>query len=125
MGGASSAEEWGQLLAAAYQAKDADAVGDLYEDDAVLANSVAGYSATGRAAIVEQVKENFAAAGVDFSGIRESKSWVIGDDCVISHSVFDRRRTLPDGTVEESVGRGTAALRRGADGRWRCVVDHA
>ena len=55
MGGAASVEEWGQLIGAAYQAKDADAVGDLYEDDAILANSVAGYSAVGRAAIVEKV----------------------------------------------------------------------
>jgi ketosteroid isomerase-like protein len=106
MGGAASVEEWGQLLGAAYQAKDADAVADLYEDDAILANSVAGYSAVGRAAIVENVKDNFR-ADVDFAGVRENKSWVIGDDCVIGHSIFDRRRTLPDGTVAESIGRGT------------------
>jgi ketosteroid isomerase-like protein len=123
MGGAASVEEWGQLLVAAYQAKDADAVADLYEEDAILANSVAGYSAVGRAAIVERVKENFA-ADVDFSGILENKSWVIGD-CMIGHSIFERRRTRPDGSVEESVGRGTMVLRRGTDGTWRCLVDHA
>jgi len=124
MGGASSVEEWGQLIVAAYQAKDADAVVDLYEEDAILANSVAGYTAVGRAAIAEKVKDNFA-VDVDFSGVRENKSWVIGDDCEIGHTIFDRRRTLPDGTVEESVGRGTMVWHRGADGNWRCVVDHA
>jgi uncharacterized protein (TIGR02246 family) len=124
MDGAASVEEWGQLIGAAYQAKDADAVADLYEDDAILANSVAGYSAAGRAAIAEKVKENFA-ADVDFSGMIENKSWSIGDDCVVGHSIFQRRRTLPDGTVEESIGRGTVVFHRGVDGRWRCVVDHA
>jgi uncharacterized protein (TIGR02246 family) len=124
MSGASSVEEWGQLMLAAYQAKDAEAVADLYEDDAILANSVAGYSAVGHAAIKEKVSENFA-VDVDFSGDREDKSWVIGDDCMIGHSTFKRLRTLPDGTVEESDGRGTIVLRRGPDGNWRAIVDHA
>jgi len=124
MGGAASVEEWGQLIGAGYQAKDVDAVVDLYEDDAILANSVAGYSAVGRAAIAARVKENFA-VDVEFSEGLEVKGTFVFGDCAISHVTFRRRRTLLDGTVEESDGRTTMVLHRGADGNWRCVVDHA
>ena len=108
---------------AAYQAKDAEAAGALYEDDAVLANSVAGYSVVGRAAIIEKMKENFA-VDVEWFGESELKSLVIGD-CAVGHSTFQRRLTLPDGTRHEGEGRGTLVLRRGANGNWRCVIDHA
>jgi ketosteroid isomerase-like protein len=124
MGGAASVEEWGQLIGAAYQAKDVDAVADLCEDDAIMANSVACYSAVGRAAIAEKVKENFA-VDVQFSDGLEVKGSFVFGDCVIGHVTFRRRRTLSDGTVEESDGRTTTVLHRGADGDWRCLVDHA
>ena len=121
--GATTPEQIGELLAAAYKAKDAEAVGDLYEDDAVLANSGAGYSIVGRAAIVAKVKENFA-INVKWSGTRELKSIVIGD-CAFNHSTFQRRVTLEDGTQNEGEGRGTVVLRRGGDDIWRIVIDHA
>jgi ketosteroid isomerase-like protein len=58
--GATTPEGLGELVAAAYKANDAEALRDLYEEDAVLANSVAGYTAVGRDAIIEKHKENFA-----------------------------------------------------------------
>ena len=121
--GATTPEQFGELIAAGYRSKDAEAIGDLYEDDAILANSVAGYTVVGRAAIVEKVKQNFA---IDIEWFNEIpvKSLVIGDYAFI-HSTFRRRLTLPDGPRQEGEGRTTAVLRRGADGNWRCVIDHA
>jgi hypothetical protein len=43
----------------AYKLKDAEAVGDLYEDDAIFANTDAGWTAVGRAELVERFKEMF------------------------------------------------------------------
>jgi hypothetical protein len=43
--GATTPDGLGELIAAAYKANDAKAIRDLYEEDAVLANSVAGYTA--------------------------------------------------------------------------------
>ena len=121
--GAATPEQFVDLVAAGYRAKDADAVGDLYEEDAVLANSNAGYSVVGRAAIVEKVRQNFA---VDVEWFNEDtvKLVVVGD-YAFRHSTFQRRVTLPDGTRQEGEGRSTVVLHRGADGAWRCIIDHA
>jgi uncharacterized protein (TIGR02246 family) len=121
--GATTPEQIGELMSAAYQAKDAEAIGDLYEDDAILANSGAGYTVVGRLAIVEKVKENLA-IDIEWFDVRPMKSLVLGD-YAFSHSTFRRRLTLPDGTPQEGEGRSTLVLRRGADGNWRCVIDHA
>ena len=56
---ARTVEDFRALYEAAYEAKDADAIGDLYEDDAVYAQGIAGYTVVGRRAIVEKVKEMF------------------------------------------------------------------
>jgi uncharacterized protein (TIGR02246 family) len=121
--GAATPEELLDLALAGYRAKDADAIGDLYEEDAVLANSNAGYSVVGRAAIVEKVKQNFA---VDVEWFDEDvvKLVVVGDYAFI-HVTFQRRVTLPDGTRQEGEGRSTGVLHRGADGAWRSIIDHA
>jgi ketosteroid isomerase-like protein len=121
--GAKTPKELGELMAAVYRAKDADAVGDLYEADAILANSGAGYSIVGRDAIVEKVTENFA-IDVEWFDERDLKSVETGD-YAFSHSTFQHRLTLPDGTQKEGEGRGTVVFHRGADGNWRCVIDQA
>jgi ketosteroid isomerase-like protein len=46
-------------------------------------------------------------------------------DCVVGHTVFQRRVTSPDGTRHEGEGRGTVVFRRGADGTLHLVIDHA
>ena len=121
--GANTVEQLTELMVAAYQAKDAAAVADLYEEDAILANSVAGYSIVGREAIRERVKENFA-VDAEFFGMDELLTEDFGN-CVVGHAVFRRRVTLPDGTRHEGEGRGTVVFRRGADGTLRLLVDHA
>jgi uncharacterized protein (TIGR02246 family) len=121
--GAATPEQFLDLVAAAYQSKDAEAVRDLYEEDAVFANSGAGYSVVGREAIVEKVKQNFA---LDVEWFNEDAlKFVVVGDYAFSHLTFQRRVTLPDGTRQEGEGRSTGVLHRGADGTWRCVIDHA
>jgi uncharacterized protein (TIGR02246 family) len=121
--GATTPDGLGELIAAAYKANDAEAIRDLYEEDAVLANSVAGYTAVGRDAIIEKHKENFAL----------EIAWDDGDtpvsvevgDYVISHVTFQRHVTLPDGTHHYGEGRSTVVVKRGSDGTWRFLIDHA
>ena len=121
--GATTPDHAGELMVAGYRARDAEAIGDLYEDDAVLANSVAGYTVVGRAAIVEKVKQNFA-VDVEWFNDVAVRSIIIGD-YAISHMTFQRRVTLRDGTRQEGEGRSTGVLHRGADGTWRAIIDHA
>jgi hypothetical protein len=46
-------------MVAGYRAKDAEVIGDLCDDAFTLANSVAGHTVVGRAAIREKVRQNF------------------------------------------------------------------
>ena len=121
--GASTPEQIEELMAAAYQVKDAEAVAELFEEDAVFASTGAGFSVVGRAAIVEKVKANFA-MDIEWFNTNPVKFEVVGD-WAFSHLTFQRRLTLPDGTRQEGEGRSTVVLRRGADGNWRVVIDHA
>ena len=43
----------------AYASKDAEAIADLYEDDAIYANPANGWTVVGRAAIIEKLNEMF------------------------------------------------------------------
>lgn len=47
--GATTPEEINELMQDAYRRKDAEAVADLYEDDAIFANTQAQWAASGRA----------------------------------------------------------------------------
>jgi ketosteroid isomerase-like protein len=87
--GAITPDHFGELMVAGYRAKDADAIGDLYEDDAVFANSVAGYTVVGRAAIVEKVKQNFD-VDVEWFNDVAVKSIVVGD---YASALISRRPT--------------------------------
>jgi uncharacterized protein (TIGR02246 family) len=121
--GATTQEHVEELMTAAYQAKDAEVVAELFEEDAVFASTGAGFSVVGRAAIVEKVKANFA-MDIEWFNTHPVKFQVVGD-WAFSHSTFQRRLTLPDGTRQEGEGRVTVVLRRGADGNWRIVIDPA
>ena len=122
---ARTVEEFRALYEAAYEAKDADAIGDLYEDDAVYAQGIAGYTVVGRRAIVEKVKEMFGAVSeVTYEDdapllFREDGDYAFG------HGVFRARVTLADGTRHETEGRQSGVLHRGPDGNWRQILDHS
>ena len=55
--GATTPEEIDELTAAPYEANDAEAFRVLYEEDAVLANSVPGYAVVGGDAIVDKINQ--------------------------------------------------------------------
>ena len=59
--GATTLEQFGEVFAAAYRTRDAEAVADMYDDDAIFAMSDFGYApAIGRAAIFARTSEIFA-----------------------------------------------------------------
>ena len=116
-------EEMAELYAAAYAAKDAEAVGDLYEEDAVYA--IPAYTVVGRAAIVEKVKEMFSACSeITYEDDAPLLSREDGDYAV-GHGVFRSRVVLADGTQHESEGRQSNVAHRGPDGNWRIILDHS
>ena len=122
---ARTVEEMDALYAAAYKAKDAEAVGDLYEDDALYSNGSAGYTVVGRTAIVEKVKEMFGAVSEITYEDDAPLLFREDGDYSIAHGIFRARVTLADGTQHESIGRQTGVRHRGPDGNWRLILDHS
>ena len=91
-----------ELMDAAYQAKDAEAVAALYEDDAIFANPPGGWTAVGRAAIAEKVAEMFAATNaLDVVYDPPVKS-VVADDYAFLHFTTSNCVSFADGTEHES-----------------------
>ena len=116
-------EEVAELYAAAYAARDAEAVGDLYEDDALYATPA--YTVVGRAAIVEKLKEMFSACSeITYEDDAPLLSREDGDYAV-GHGVFRSRVVLADGTQHESEGRQSNVSHRGPDGNWLIILDHS
>jgi len=124
--GATSLEQFGEVFAAAYQTRDAEAVADMYEDDAIFAMPDAGYpTAIGRAAIVQRMSEIFAIAN-DIEWTSDPPAmFVDAGDYAIVHQTSSTLSTLADGTQHETEARATYVLHRGTDGNWRLVIDHA
>jgi len=93
--GATSVEEFGDLFAAAYRTRDADAVADMYEDNAIFAMSDAGYPvAIGRAAIVERMREIFAVtSAIEWTSDEQAPSKP-DDEVLASHSPHSTRARM-------------------------------
>jgi uncharacterized protein (TIGR02246 family) len=123
--GATSPEQFGEVFAAAYRTRDAEAVADMYEDNAIFATPEAGYpTAIGRAAIVQRMRDIFATANnIEWTSDPPAMVVVTGD-YVIVHQTSRTRSTLADGTQHEAETRATSVLHRGTDGNWRLVIDH-
>jgi uncharacterized protein (TIGR02246 family) len=123
--GARSPEEIDELMLAAYEAKDAEAVADLYEDDAIFANPPGGWTVVGRAAIVDKLNEMFSmTTAIDWVGDPPEKAVVVGDYAFV-HATSLGRASLDDGSRFEERGRTTTVAHRGSDGNWRYVIDHS
>jgi uncharacterized protein (TIGR02246 family) len=123
--GATSLDQFGDVYAAAYRTRDAEAVGDLYEDNAIFAMPDAGFPvAIGRAAIVQRMREIFAATSHIEWTSDPPQMVVDAGDYVIVHQTSKTRSTLTDGTQINTEARATFVLHCGTDGKWRVVIDH-
>jgi uncharacterized protein (TIGR02246 family) len=122
--GARTPEQIDGLMLAAYESRDAEAIADLYEDDAIFSNPPDGWTVIGRAAIIEKLNEMFSMAS-SISWIDSPiKSIVVGDYAIV-HATNVGRASLADGTEYESQARTTTVAHRGSDGNWRFVIDHS
>ena len=116
---AQSPEEIHVLLAAAFNAGDLDAFGDLHEDDATVIVPPEGRPVSGRDAIRAAVAPILAAAS-------EFRTEVAGkleaDGLALTRARWSLLAT--DGAERrEMSGRGTIVSRRQDDGSWRIVID--
>jgi uncharacterized protein (TIGR02246 family) len=111
-------EAFGKALAAC----DQPAIELLYENDAVAIFPGLGDEAKGKDAIGKM------AIGVCKSGtIKQvsSEARNVGDDYIINVGRWEQAATGPDGKPATALIRTTELLHKGADGKWRYVVDHA
>jgi hypothetical protein len=77
--GARTPEQIDELMLAAYESRDAEAVADLYEDDAIFSNPPDGWTVVGRAAIIEKLNEMFSMTSSISWVDSPMKSVVVGD----------------------------------------------
>jgi len=107
----------------AYLAGDARAIAELYEDDAIFVMPSSEIVAKGRDAIREAWAGLIAAGQADSVDIIERDEQVVGDVAYAhQHGVI---RGKVDGEPVEIPFRTTEVMRRGSDGSWRYVIDHA
>jgi uncharacterized protein (TIGR02246 family) len=122
--GARTPEQIDELMLAAYAAKDAEAVADLYEDDAIFSNPPDGWTVVGRAAIIEKLNEMFSMTS-SISWVDTPMKAVVDGDYAFFHATNVGRAVLADGTQHEAPARTTTIAHRGTDGNWRFVIDHS
>jgi uncharacterized protein (TIGR02246 family) len=107
----------------AFLAGDADAIAELYEEDAIFAAPSMEIVARGRPAIREAWAAIVARGKADAVDIIERDEQIVGDIAYAhQHGVIHGRF---DGEPADLPFRTTEVMRRGADGTWRYVVDHA
>ncbi len=122
--GATTPERVSELLEDAYRAKNVEAVADLYEEDAIFANPDGGWTAVGRAAIIDKVTNMFGeATALETVYDPPELSAVVGDYAFF-HYTSSTRVSLLGGAQHEMRTRTTAIAHRGTDGLWRFVLDH-
>jgi uncharacterized protein (TIGR02246 family) len=107
----------------AFLAGDADAIADLYEDDAVFFMPSLDIFARGKAAI------RHAWAGIVAMGTVESVEILERDERIDGDHAYAHQYGVMHGELGgEQVDlpfRTTEVMHRGDDGTWRYVVDHA
>jgi uncharacterized protein (TIGR02246 family) len=107
----------------AFLAGDANAIADLYEDDAIFVSASTDIVAKGRDAIREAWAGIIAMGTADDVEITERSEEIAGDVAyahqsgVIYGEMGGERVEIPFRTTE--------VMRRGPDGTWRYVIDHA
>ena len=108
----------------AFLAGDADAIAELYADDAVFAMPSADIVATGKPAIRDAWLGVLALGTPESVEIIERREVIVGD-VAYAHQHGVVRGKDPAGEPTEFPFRTTEVMRRGADGTWRYVIDHA
>ena len=111
-------EDMSPALAAAFNARDLDAMAALYEDEAVLIDET-GAQHRGVEAIKEALKDMLEACGAMTSTPRLAV--IVGD---IALSSADWRLDPGDGG-EPLAGRSLEVLGRQHDGSWRYLIDYS
>ena len=111
-------ESWQKAMLAG----DADAIGELYEDDAVLVLASMEIVARGKKEIRDAWAGLIAAGRVDSIDVSEEDQTIAGD---IAYSmVAGTMKGEMGGESVEIPFRATEVQHRGADGTWRYVLDH-
>jgi ketosteroid isomerase-like protein len=103
-------------------AGDADAIGELYEDDAVLLIPSMEIFARGKKEIRDAWAGMIAAGQVDSIDVSEHEQTIVDD--VAYSMVAGVMKAQMGGESIELPFRATEVQRRGADGTWRYVLDH-
>jgi uncharacterized protein (TIGR02246 family) len=103
-------------------AGDADAIGELYEEDATLVIASMEMVARGRTAIRETWAGLIDSGTIDTIDVSEHDQTIVGD-VAYAHVAGVIRGTM-GGEPAEIPFRATEVQRRGPDGAWRYVLDH-
>jgi uncharacterized protein (TIGR02246 family) len=111
-------ESWQKAMLAG----DADAIGELYTEDAVLLLPSMDIVARGRKEIRDSWAGLIAMGKIDSIDVSEHEQTIAGD--VAYALVAGVMKGEMGGEAVEIPFRATEVQRRGADGTWRYVLDH-
>ena len=113
-------EEMHPAFAAAFDARDLDALLDLYEPGAALTPQP-GLVVTGHAAIREALGAFLA---LDGPITMTTRTIIPADDLVLLHAEWAVQGRGPDGAPLAVAARSSEVIRRQADGTWRYILDN-
>ena len=113
--GATTPEQIVESLDSAIHARDASAVAEFYEDDAIFANPPM-WTAVGRAEIVERLNELFEATDALDVAYNPPAKFVVVGDYAFTHYTSVSTVSLPDGVSQEIQTRTTTVAHRGLTG---------
>ena len=111
-------EAWEKAMLAG----DADAIAELYEDDAVLLIPSMEVVARGKKEIRDAWAGLIAMGKIDVIDVSEHEQTIVGD-IAYSHLAGVMKGEMGGESVEIPF-RATEVQRRGTDGTWRYVLDH-
>jgi ketosteroid isomerase-like protein len=115
-----SPEERRPAFTAAFNARDLDALLELYEEGAVITPQP-GLVVTGHAAIREALGGFLALNGPIAMA---TKTAIPAGELVLLHAEWTVDGTGPDGAPLALAARSSEAIRRQPDGTWRYIIDN-
>jgi ketosteroid isomerase-like protein len=113
-------EEMHPAFTAAFNARDLDALLELYETEAALTPEP-GVVVTGHAAIREALGGFLSLNGPI---AMTTKTIIPTDNLALLHAAWTLNGTGPDGAPIALEARSSEVIRRQADGTWRYIVDN-